>query len=68
MTSDQQGEAYRIQRDLVRVIDTCNREYLIRLDMPLPPRRRRDKRRDVWLGLALFLPLYVYAMWRVLTG
>jgi len=44
-------------------------DYLIRLDM-LPPFCIRQKQRfhDVWLGLALFLPSYLFVIWKLLTA
>lgn len=53
-------------RDFARVQTI---DYLIRLDMLPPPRRRRKRAlHDMWLGLALFLPSCLFAVWKLFAG
>ncbi len=43
-------------------------DYLISLDMLPPPCRRKPAWHDMWLGLALFLPSYLFVVWKLLAG
>ena len=53
------------ERDFARVQIL---DYLIRLDMLPPPCRRKPVWHDMRLGLALFLPCYMFVIWKVLAG
>jgi hypothetical protein len=42
--------------------------YLIYLDMLPPLCVRRKSAADGWLGLGLFLPLYLFVLWKLFAG
>jgi hypothetical protein len=53
------------ERDFARVQIL---DYLIRLDMLPPPCRRKPAWHDIWLGLVLFLPSYLFLVWKLFTA
>jgi len=76
MAPDNERKVSRTRVNLADVPDTWDREvrqrlaylYLVRLDMlPVPFRRKRGHYEN-WLGFALFLPSYLFVMWKLLTG
>jgi hypothetical protein len=68
MTQDRYWRVTQTQEDLASLRHECCRDYLARLDMPPVSCRRRVDRYENWLGLALFLPPYLFVLWKVFTG
>jgi hypothetical protein len=42
--------------------------YLVRLDILPAPYWRKRWRCENWLGFALFLPSYLFVLWKLLSG
>jgi len=76
MRPDQEIKASRVRVNLADVPDAWDRDirqrlaylYLVRLDILPPPYRRKRGRYENWLGFALFLPSYLFVLWKLLTG
>jgi hypothetical protein len=43
-------------------------EYLVRLDVLPGPYRRKVGRYENWLGFGLFLPSYLFVLWKLVHG
>ena len=68
MIPDEEMQALQAHRNVAYVLDAWHRVYLVRLDMPPIPCRRKVSRYEQWLGLALFLPSYLFVLWKLLMG
>ncbi len=68
MAQDRDWKISQAPEDLARLHDACYRVYLVRLDMLPVPYRRRVGRYENWLGLALFLPPYLFVLWKLFPG
>ena len=76
MSPDQKIIASRARENLADVPDAWDRDirqllayvYLMGLDMLPAPYRRKRGRYENWLGFALFLPLYLFVLWKVFIG
>jgi hypothetical protein len=43
-------------------------ECLVQLEILPPPCRRKRSRYDTWIGLAFFMPSYLFVICKLLTG
>ncbi len=68
MTSERKRSIFHARRDVAYVLNAWRQAYFERLDMLPVSCRRRVPRYEMWLGLALFLPSYLYVLSKLLWG